>query len=123
MGKSCFIESYVTARFPEQVERVTDAYTELVKIDISNTVRYSLWDSDAREAASGESCWSTAALMRKLLYRDVNIALICFDVSNRESFLNCVLWINKLKRNMRIYALSILKDFLVTMHYIFRPLP
>lgn len=98
MGKSSFIETYITARFPEQVQRVADPYTELVKIDISHTLRYSLWDTDAREDKSGERWSSTAALMRKLLYRDVNIALICFDVCNRESFLNCVLWINKLKR-------------------------
>lgn len=98
VGKSSFIETYITARFPEQVQRVADPYTELVKIDISHTLRYSLWDTDAREDKSGERWSSTAALMRKLLYRDVNIALICFDVCNRESFLNCVLWINKLKR-------------------------
>lgn len=72
---------------------------ELIKIEVATTVTYSIWDSEAQPPNCKRSWSSRESLMSRLIFRDVSVVLICFDVTNRGSFFNCVLWIDQVKRN------------------------
>jgi GTPase SAR1 family protein len=89
--------------FPSDVEKVVDIYAELIKLDVSTTAHFSVWDSATPADAKAFNYTSNAAFIQRMLFRDVTVFIVCFSVNNRESYLNCILWIGKIKRKSSLY--------------------
>ena len=80
VGKSSLIMSYATRRFnPEYVPRVLDAYWVIVPV-MQKQLRLVIWDTN------GNSEDESAKGLGKFAMHNSQVALLCFEVSNSDSF-------------------------------------
>ena len=79
VGKTSLITCYIQDQFPEEhVPTVLDCYRTEVQID-KKALTLQIWDS------AGQKDYSK---LRTLGYANANVFLLCYDVSNRDSFNN-----------------------------------
>uniref|UniRef100_A0A6A7FUE7 Cell division control protein 42 n=1 Tax=Hirondellea gigas TaxID=1518452 RepID=A0A6A7FUE7_9CRUS len=77
IGKTCLIVSYTTNAFPhDYIPTVFDTYSTNVMLD-DKVVSLEIWDT------AGQSDYDR---LRPLSYPQTDVFLICFDVSNVNSF-------------------------------------
>jgi small GTP-binding protein len=89
VGKSCLINKFTTKQFREfeeptigaafQAVRVSDAYLTL-----------EVWDTAGQERFRS---------LAPMYYRDANVALICYDITNKKSFESAKYWYKQIEEN------------------------
>ena len=87
VGKSCLINKFTTNQFREfeeptigaafQAVRVSDAYLTL-----------EVWDTAGQERFRS---------LAPMYYRDASVALICYDITNKQSFESAKYWYNQIE--------------------------
>ena len=79
VGKTSLIKCYINDQFPEEhVPTVLDCYRTEVQID-NKALTLQIWDS------AGQDDYSR---LRPLGYADADVFLLCYAVSDRDSFKN-----------------------------------
>ena len=91
MGKSSIIKEFIEDKFdnanPSTIS--TECIYKCVEIPSMNTsVNFKIWDTSGQEQYHS---------MSSLYYRDAVSAIIVFDMTNKESFLNTKRWISEIK--------------------------
>ena len=89
VGKSCLINKFTTNQFREfeeptigaafQAVRVSDAYLTL-----------EVWDTAGQERFRS---------LAPMYYRDAKVAIICYDITNKQSFESAKYWYNQIVEN------------------------
>ena len=99
-GKSSIASRYVTDSFDEMSEPTIGA--SFFKKDIhtnEGTISFEIWDT------AGQERYKSLAPM---YYRNAKIALVVFDITNKESFLGAIKWIKELKENCANIIIALL---------------
>ena len=91
VGKTCIINRFVYDSFDRNYQATIgiDFLSKTVHLDDSKGVRLQLWDTAGQER------------FRSLIpsyIRDSSVAVIVYDVANRQSFLNVAKWIDEVKQ-------------------------
>ena len=91
VGKSCILQRYMKHTFEESY-KCTIGVDFLMKSVIikGQTVKLQLWDTAGQEKYKS---------MVSSYYRGANVALIVFDITNRQSFETLPLWIENFYKN------------------------
>ncbi|KAL7721305.1 Rho family GTPase [Entamoeba marina] len=77
VGKTCLLLTYTTNSFPDTyVPTVFDNYTAPISVD-GKTIQMNLWDTSGSDDLDE---------MRPLSYPDTDCFMICFSISEEESF-------------------------------------
>ena len=92
VGKTSIVTQYVTGSAPDNVNPTIGAafVTKDVNID-GQQLELLIWDTAGQEVYRG---------LAPMYYRSALIAIICFDVTKKESFDSVSYWINELKTNV-----------------------
>eukprot|EP00792_Barthelona_sp_PAP020_P004636 TRINITY_DN2252_c0_g1_i2.p2 TRINITY_DN2252_c0_g1~~TRINITY_DN2252_c0_g1_i2.p2 ORF type:complete len:206 (+),score=30.81 TRINITY_DN2252_c0_g1_i2:182-799(+) len=78
VGKTCLLHMYATNKFPEKYDAtIFDNYVTKVQIDSETIYKVCLWDTAGQESLDN---------LRPLSYSGAHVVLICFDVTNPNSF-------------------------------------
>jgi GTPase SAR1 family protein len=87
VGKSSLINCYINDQFPEvHVPKVLDCYRTEVQID-NKALTLHIWDSLHIRDSAGQDDYYCSRL-RRLGYADADVFLLCYAVSDRDSFKN-----------------------------------
>ena len=92
MGKSSIAQRYCRNVFTEKhVATIGGAYfQQKVQIKSGESLLLHIWDTGGQERFRA---------MAPLYYKDATAALLCYDVTNRESLQNLEYWIEQLREN------------------------
>lgn len=91
VGKTALLVSYANNTFPTcYIPTVFDNYTAGTEFK-GKQFFVSIWDTAGQEEYSR---------LRILSYPETDVFLICFDVTNRDSFSNVLSWFVEVKRNV-----------------------
>lgn len=90
VGKTSIIQKFVTNKFNDNEEPTIGAafLTKTIQSD-STTYKYEIWDT------AGQERYRTLVPM---YYRGAHVALIVFDVTNKDSFNDAKMWIKTLEK-------------------------
>ncbi|KAF2019726.1 GTP-binding protein yptV5 [Aaosphaeria arxii CBS 175.79] len=95
VGKTSLVHRYVRNAFTPPTTASTIGASFLTKrvtdIDTSTTVRLQIWDTAGQERFRSIS---------KLYYRGANAGVLCYDITDEESFLEMGRWMKELKDNL-----------------------
>ena len=88
VGKSCIMERYVNNNFDENSE-VTIGASFATKdiLTKKNKIKFEMWDT------AGQERYKSLAPM---YYRNAMGAVIIYDITNKETFINAEFWIKKI---------------------------
>ena len=92
VGKSSIAQRYCKNLFTEKhVATIGGAYfQQKVQLKTGESILLHIWDTGGQERFRA---------MAPLYYKDATAALLCYDVTNRESLNNLDYWIGQLKEN------------------------
>ncbi|KAJ5077215.1 ras-related protein rab-24 [Anaeramoeba ignava] len=90
-GKSCLVEKFLNDKFTEgQKPTVAAAFgSKAVKVG-SSVVTLGIWDTAGSERYESLS---------KMYYRGAGAAIVCYDITNHETFAKVRFWVSQLKEN------------------------
>ena len=95
VGKTSLVHRYVKNAFTPPTTTSTIGASFLTKrvvdIDTSTVVRLQIWDTAGQERFRSIS---------KLYYRGANAAVLCYDITDAESFAEMGRWLLELKKNL-----------------------
>ena len=93
VGKTSIISSYITGKI-QDVTKPTIGAAFVTKHEVfdKKTVELKIWDTAGQEVYRG---------IAPMYYRNSNIAIVVFDVTNKNSFESVSFWVNELKRNVK----------------------
>ncbi|KAL9094685.1 MAG: hypothetical protein Q9165_002955 [Trypethelium subeluteriae] len=95
VGKTSLVHRYVKNAFTPPTTTSTIGASFLTKrvidIDTSTVVRLQIWDTAGQERFRSIS---------KLYYRGANAAVLCYDITDSESFAEMGRWLLELKKNL-----------------------
>ncbi|KAF2115803.1 P-loop containing nucleoside triphosphate hydrolase protein [Lophiotrema nucula] len=95
VGKTSLVHRYVKNAFtpPQTVSTIGASFLtkRVVDIDTSTTVRLQIWDTAGQERFRSIS---------KLYYRGANAAVLCYDITDPQSFEEMGRWLRELKQNL-----------------------
>jgi Rab family protein len=91
VGKTCLVSQYLSGSVPESVNPTIGAafVTKTVTLD-GHSFELLIWDTAGQEVFRG---------LATMYYRSAAIALIVFDVANRDSYSAVDFWIRELRAN------------------------
>ena len=88
VGKSCIMERYVNNNFDEYSEVTIGASFATKDILVKqNKIRFEMWDTAGQERYKS---------LTPMYYRNAMGAIVVYDITNRETFLNAESWIKKI---------------------------
>ncbi|KAJ3447967.1 ras-related protein rab-24 [Anaeramoeba flamelloides] len=107
-GKSCLVNRFINETFEEKIQETVGAAFSAKTIEIGNDEQMILgvWDTAGQERFES---------MSKMYYRKSNAAILCYDVTQKESFDKLKFWAKQLKENepsCRIYITATKIDLL-----------
>ncbi|KAF2191090.1 ras-domain-containing protein [Zopfia rhizophila CBS 207.26] len=95
VGKTSLVHRYVKSAFTPPTTTSTVGASFLTKrvvdIDTSTTVRLQIWDTAGQERFRSIS---------KLYYRGANAGVLCYDITDPQSFDEMGRWLRELKQNL-----------------------
>ncbi|ORY14824.1 putative ras-like GTP-binding protein [Clohesyomyces aquaticus] len=95
VGKTSLVHRYVKNAFtpPNTTSTIGASFLtkKVVDIDTSTTVRLQIWDTAGQERFRSIS---------KLYYRGANAAVLCYDITDPQSFEEMGRWLRELKQNL-----------------------
>ncbi|KAF3002032.1 hypothetical protein E8E13_008745 [Curvularia kusanoi] len=95
VGKTSFVHRYVKNAFAPPSTQSTIGASFLTKrvidVDTSTVVRLQIWDTAGQERFRSIS---------KLYYRGANAAVLCYDITDPQSFEEMGRWLKELKTNL-----------------------
>jgi len=89
VGKSCLINKFSTQKFREFEEPTIGAAFQAVKVSDAY-LTLEVWDTAGQERFRS---------LAPMYYRDANVALICYDITNKQSFESAKYWYKQLAEN------------------------
>lgn len=93
VGKTCLISSFLSQPFDNQVNStVAPSYNcaDITRAD-GRTVSLQVWDTAGQERYHS---------VGKLFYRDADVAIVCYDAQNKESFDAIPMWISSIREEV-----------------------
>ncbi|KAJ3449551.1 ras-related protein rab-24 [Anaeramoeba flamelloides] len=102
-GKSCLVNRFVNETFDEKIQETVGAAFSAKTIDIGN---------EQQMDTAGQERFES---MSKMYYRKSNAAILCYDVTQKESFDKLKFWAKQLNENepsCRIYVTATKVDLL-----------
>ena len=92
IGKSSFITRYVHHKYYEYQEPTIGASYFSKRINYNNiNLKLNIWDT------AGQERYKSLAPM---YYRNSNIVIIAYDITNKDSFKNAQKWVDEIKLNV-----------------------
>ena len=91
VGKTSLISKYFNKGFNKDNEsqnEINQIYKKIIQIDEKITIQLNMWDTAGQEQSGN---------IIKKFYIDSYGALVVFDLTNKESFVNLQKWINNIK--------------------------
>lgn len=95
-GKTCLTDRFTENKFYNTHDSTlgVDYRTRTVPVHNSlgkrDNIKLQIWDTAGQE---------TFKSITRLYYRNMTVAIITYDITNRESFNNCKMWLNELREN------------------------
>lgn len=90
VGKSCIVTRFVNGQFFEFQEPTIGAAFSSKSITLNdNNIVFEIWDT------AGQERYRSLAPM---YYRSATVAVIVYDITNKDSFYGAKMWIEELKR-------------------------
>lgn len=88
VGKSCIMERYVNNNFDEYSEVTIGASFATKDILVKqNKIRFEMWDTAGQERYKS---------LTPMYYRNAMGAIVVYDITNKETFMNAEHWIKKI---------------------------
>ncbi|CAK7901691.1 vacuolar protein sorting-associated protein 21 [[Candida] anglica] len=90
VGKTSLVHRFATDNFDEHTANTIGAAFITKEYDSTNTdrkVKFEIWDTAGQERYRS---------LTPMYYRNAKIALVCYDLSNLDSFDKCKYWIDQL---------------------------
>ncbi len=105
-GKTCFLEVFKKNNFPETyVPTVVDNFYKTVTSSNGEQINLALWDT------AGQEDYDT---IRPLSYKDTDLVLLCYTVSNKKNLSNIPKkWLVEIKNhapNAKYFLVALKKD-------------
>lgn len=136
-GKTSLIQRYITESFSEHGTQTTLSWDFKIKTINIDTTTHSGDPSQGTDAGSLVSrgtinreqvrmfVWDTAGQERfrqiaRMYYRDSNGALVCYDITNSESFDACRFWIKDIERHAPVNIQKVLVGLKSDLQYVCR---
>ena len=92
VGKSCIIQKYITDEFIQDTTATVGAAFVSKELEIEEqSVVLNIWDTAGQEAYR---------YLVPMYYRNSDIAIIVFDLTNKDSFLSVEHWIKDVRKNV-----------------------
>ncbi|EEY19051.1 GTP-binding protein ypt3, partial [Verticillium alfalfae VaMs.102] len=95
VGKTSLVERFCKGSFnPSQITSTVGASfmtKRVVDGDSDTTVRLQIWDTAGQERFRSIS---------RLYYRGANACILCYSITDAQSFAEMGLWLNELRRNL-----------------------
>jgi len=93
VGKSCVIERFIYGSFQSNSQAtIGSAYFSKRESVNGTAVQLGIWDTAGAERFES---------MTKIYYRGAGAAIVCYDLTDAESFGRANFWMNELKQNVR----------------------
>jgi len=92
VGKSSISTRYVQNKFFEFQEPTIGAAFLAKKVELDDyTVNFEIWDTAGQERYNA---------LAPMYYRGANVAIVVYDVTNKDSLIKAKFWITELKNNV-----------------------
>ena len=88
-GKSCLIRKFVTKKFSEFQEPTIGAAFQAVSV-AEKYMKLEVWDTAGQERFRS---------LAPMYYRDAKVAIICYDITNLDSFESAKTWYTQIETN------------------------
>jgi len=109
VGKSCVIERFIYGSFQSNSQAtIGSAYFSKRESVDGTAVQLGIWDTAGAERFES---------MTKIYYRGAGAAIVCYDLTDAESFGRANFWMNELKQNVRgcaVYLVGCKADLITT---------
>ena len=92
VGKTSIISRYINNKFEDSVQSTVGAafFAKEIKLENGNEYTLNIWDTAGAEIFRS---------INKLFYRDASIALLVYDITNKESYEELKnYWLDQIKR-------------------------
>jgi len=101
VGKTCLVERYLHGKFKFNVTATVGAAFGAKKVDVNGTsITLGIWDTAGAERYES---------MSRIYYRSARAAIVCYDLTNKQSFGKVRFWIEELlanEKNCDIYIVG-----------------
>jgi len=99
-GKSCLVRRFITNKFSNFQEPTIGAAFQIKNMTIDNEkMRLEIWDT------AGQERYRSLAPM---YYRRAKVAIICYDITNKESFESSKTWYEEIEKRGETDCIKIL---------------
>ena len=91
VGKSCIVQRFIEGEFNNELENTIGVEFGAKEIRINNKlVKLQIWDTAGQEAFQS---------ITRSYYRSAAGALLCYDITSKQSFENVQNWLEEAKSN------------------------
>ena len=93
VGKTCIIQRYVNNQYTENNESTvasTYTYKVLDYPEFNKSISFDIWDTSGRQVYRS---------LNKIFLRDVNIIVLVYDITKKQSFLELQYWLDLILEN------------------------
>ncbi|PRP76541.1 RAB24, member RAS oncogene family [Planoprotostelium fungivorum] len=99
VGKTCLVERFLRGKFKENTVATVGAAFGAKKMDVNGReVTIGVWDT------AGQDRYES---MSRIYYRSAKAALVCYDLTDLQSFEKVKLWVDELQQNEEECAIYI----------------
>ncbi|KAJ6244135.1 ras-related protein rab-24 [Anaeramoeba flamelloides] len=91
VGKTCLVDRFINDRFDSSTQQTVGAafLTKIINTN-DNKLVLGIWDTAGQERFES---------MSKMYYRKANAAIICYDVTDYDSFKKLQYWVDEVREN------------------------
>ena len=92
VGKSCLVLRFTDGKFKNQHDLTigVEFASRLVQVDTNAAVKLQIWDTAGQESFRS---------ITRSYYRGSIAAVLAYDITSKQSFLNCVKWLEDIQEN------------------------